>query len=151
MLLERDLIQSIGFRNVREGGAITGFQLRVRMPSYRGMAASLIDGIAVASAISSTSAPTCRCGPAGQDLHAAGAVGQRRRALAARRGRHRHGSLPGGLPDGVHEVSVELRLRMSYIPIEHQPLDLHVTKHVTLTPEAERRPLQVRRLASTAS
>ncbi len=27
----------------------------------------------------------------------------------------------GGLPDGVHEVSIELRLRMSYIPVEHQP------------------------------
>ncbi|WP_369622420.1 C-glycoside deglycosidase beta subunit domain-containing protein, partial [Pseudoalteromonas distincta] len=47
MLLERDLIQSVGFRNVREGGEITGFQFRVRMPSYRGMAASLIDGIGV--------------------------------------------------------------------------------------------------------
>src|SRR5690606_2650318 len=40
-------IQSVGFRNVREGDAVVGFQFRVRMPSYRGMAASLIDGIAV--------------------------------------------------------------------------------------------------------
>ena len=47
MLLERDLIQSVGFRNVTEGGRVTGFQFRVRMPSYRGMAASLIDGIGV--------------------------------------------------------------------------------------------------------
>src|SRR4051812_40183956 len=47
MLLERDLIQSVGFRNVREGGEVTGFQFRVRMPSYRGMSASLIDGIGV--------------------------------------------------------------------------------------------------------
>ena len=47
MLLERDLIQSVGFRNVRDGDRVTGFQFRVRMPSYRGMAASLIDGIAV--------------------------------------------------------------------------------------------------------
>ena len=47
MLLERDLIQSVGFRNVSENGTTTGFRLRIRMPSYRGMAASLIDGIAV--------------------------------------------------------------------------------------------------------
>ena len=47
MLLERELIQSVGFRNVRENGRITGFQLRLRMPSYRGMSASLIDAIAV--------------------------------------------------------------------------------------------------------
>jgi hypothetical protein len=45
VLLEKELIQSTGFRNVREGGSIVGFQFRVRMPSYRGMAASLIDGI----------------------------------------------------------------------------------------------------------
>ena len=31
--------------------------------------------------------------------------------------------LDGGLPQGVHEVSIELRLRMSYIPVEHQPID----------------------------
>jgi hypothetical protein len=37
MLLERDLIQSTGFRNVREGGEVTGFQLRVRIPNYRGL------------------------------------------------------------------------------------------------------------------
>ncbi|MCZ4328304.1 C-glycoside deglycosidase beta subunit domain-containing protein, partial [Brachybacterium paraconglomeratum] len=48
MLLERDILQATGFRNVRDGdGAITGFQIRLRMPSYRGMAASLIDGVAV--------------------------------------------------------------------------------------------------------
>src|SRR6478736_5421885 len=47
MLLERDLIQSTGFRNVREGGKVTGFQLRVRIPNYRGLYASLIDGISV--------------------------------------------------------------------------------------------------------
>ena len=36
MLLEKDLIQASGFRNVRSGGDVTGFQFRVRMPSYRG-------------------------------------------------------------------------------------------------------------------
>ena len=42
---------------------------------------------------------------------------------------------PGGLPDGIHEVSVELRLRMSYIPIEHQPSVFRATKRITLTSE----------------
>ena len=54
--------------------------------------------------------------------------------------------LQGGLPDGVHEVSIELRLRMSYIPVEHQPSTYKVTKHVTLSPESRRAPVQVRRL-----
>jgi sugar phosphate isomerase/epimerase len=48
----------------------------------------------------------------------------------------------GGLPDGVHEVSIELRLRMSYIPAEHQPSTYRVTKHVTLSPEAEGAPFK---------
>ena len=43
----------------------------------------------------------------------------------------------GGLPDGVHEVSIELRLRMSYIPDEHQPSTYRVdASHITLSPEA---------------
>ena len=92
MLLERELIQSTGFRNVRDGGEVTGFQLRLRMPSYRGMAASLIDGVSVRVG------RPCRRrrGRASLDvrrnhLHAAGAVGFRRCALAARGGSGRHG------------------------------------------------------------
>ena len=50
--------------------------------------------------------------------------------------------IPGGLPDGVHEVSIELRLRMSYIPVEHQPSTYTVTKHVTLSPEATGAPFK---------
>src|SRR6478752_3225237 len=143
MLLERDLIQSTGFHNVRDGGVVTGFQFRVRMPSYRGMAASLIDGIAV------------RVG----DLVDVGAdvplwtFGGRTYSLAELR--ESDGvrwpleeaavvtvPLEGGLPDGVHEVSIELRLRMSYIPMEHQPSTYKVTKHVTLSPEAEGAPFK---------
>lgn len=47
MFLERELIQSVGFANVREGDEVTGFRLHLRMPSYRGLAASLIDGVSV--------------------------------------------------------------------------------------------------------
>lgn len=36
-MLERDVIQSIGFRNVEEAGAVTGFQFKVRLPYYRGI------------------------------------------------------------------------------------------------------------------
>ncbi|SPL91861.1 unnamed protein product [[Actinomadura] parvosata subsp. kistnae] len=46
-MLERELIQSRGFRNVVTGGDIAGFQLLLRMPNYRGVWASLIDGVAV--------------------------------------------------------------------------------------------------------
>ena len=143
MLLERDLIQSTGFRNVHEGGAITGFQLRLRMPSYRGMAASLIDGVAV------------RVGsivdvPADVPLWT---FGGRTYSLAELqqsdgvRWQLEDAALvtvpwPGGLPDGIHEVSVEVRLRMSYIPIEHQPTVVRSTRFITLTSDLDGGPFQ---------
>lgn len=136
MLLERDLIQSSGFRNVREGGRITGFQFRVRMPSYRGMAASLVDGVAV------------RVGnlvdvPADVPLWTFGG-----RQYTLHELRNSDGvrwpleeaalvTVPfdGGLPQGVHELTIELRLRMSYIPLEHQPSTYRTSRTVTLAPE----------------
>lgn len=143
MLLERDLIQSVGFRNVRTDGAITGFQFRVRMPSYRGMAASLIDGIGVSIPGLVDIAPdvplwTLQGGTYTLDelwrsndlrwpLEDAAIVTV---------------PLAGGLPDGTHELSIDLRLRMSYIPEEHQPSRFQVTKHVTLTPEAQGAPFR---------
>jgi len=35
--MEREVIQSVGFRNTRENGEITGFQLKIRLPYYRGV------------------------------------------------------------------------------------------------------------------
>lgn len=143
MLLERDLIQSVGFRNVREGGAITGFQFRVRMPSYRGMAASLIDGIGVSipglvdvepdvptwtlQGRTYTLAELWESTDVRWQLEDAAIVTV---------------PLPGGLPDGIHELSIDLRLRMSYIPQEHQPSRYQVTKQVTLSPEASGAPFR---------
>ncbi len=143
MLLERDLIQSVGFRNVRENGEITGFQLRVRMPSYRGMAASLIDGIAVkVGDLVDVAADVPLWTLQGntytlQQLWDGDDVRWPLEEAAIVTVPH-----PGGLPDGVHEVSIELRLRMSYIPVEHQPSTYNVTKHVTLSPEADGAPFK---------
>lgn len=143
MLLERDLIQSVGFRNVREGGEITGFQFRVRMPSYRGMNASLIDGIGVRipglvdvapdeplwtlQGATYTLAELWESDGVRWPLEEAAVVTV---------------PMPGGLPDGIHELTIDLRLRMSYIPEEHQPTRHQVTKHVTLAPEAHGAPFR---------
>lgn len=143
MLLERDLIQSVGFRNVRENGVITGFQLRLRMPSYRGMAASLIDGVSVrVGDLVDVSADVPLWTLQGktytlQQLWDGDGVRWPLEDAAIITVPH-----PGGLPDGVHEVSIELRLRMSYIPQEHQPSTYNVTKHVTLSPEAKGGPFR---------
>ena len=41
-MLEMDVIQVRGFRNIVEGGKVTGFQFRVRSTYYRGMWLSLL-------------------------------------------------------------------------------------------------------------
>ena len=143
MLLEKHLIQATGFRNVREGSQITGFQLRVRMPSYRGMAASLIDGIAV------------RVGslvdvPVGVPLWTFGGTTYTLEQLWASDGVRWQLEdaavvtvpFPGGLPEGIHEVSIELALRMSYIPIEHQPTIARASRHITLSSETDGGPFK---------
>ncbi|MGY1802464.1 DUF6379 domain-containing protein [Blastococcus sp. SYSU D00922] len=46
-MLDHNVIQGRGFRNVVEGGRVTGFQFELRQPNYRGTAASLLDGVGV--------------------------------------------------------------------------------------------------------
>lgn len=136
MLLERSLIQSVGFRNVFQGGRAIGFQFRVRMPSYRGMAASLIDGIAVSVGNLVSVGPEVPLWEFGGGTYTLeqlwGSEGLRwpldEAAVVTV-------PLEGGLPPGVHEVSVELRLRMSYIPLIHQPSVFRETRMVTLVPQ----------------
>jgi len=136
MLLERDLIQSVGFRNVTDGGRVTGFQFRVRMPSYRGMAASLIDGIAVRVGGIVDVGPDVPLWTFGgrtytlQQLWEGDGVRWPLEEAAVVTVPH-----DGGLPQGVHELSIELRLRMSYIPVEHQPTTHRTSRKVTLAPE----------------
>lgn len=40
--MEKEVIQSVGFRNIEENGKITGFQFKVRLPYYRGVFLSQI-------------------------------------------------------------------------------------------------------------
>lgn len=35
--MEKEVIQSVGFRNTKQDGKIAGFQLKVRLPYYRGI------------------------------------------------------------------------------------------------------------------
>ncbi|MBN9170954.1 MAG: sugar phosphate isomerase/epimerase, partial [Microbacterium sp.] len=143
MLLERDLIQSVGFRNVREGGEITGFQVRVRIPNYRGLAAPLIDGISVrVDDVVDVGPEVPLWTLQGRtytlaELWDSDGVRWPLEEAAVVTVPH-----PGGLSDGVHEVSVEILLRASYIPIEHQPSRTRAARHVTLSPEADGAPFQ---------
>ncbi|MBN9605343.1 MAG: sugar phosphate isomerase/epimerase [Actinomycetales bacterium] len=143
MLLERSLIQSVGFRNVREGGEVTGFQLRLRMPSYRGMSASLIDGVVVrVGNLVDVPADVPRWTLQGREF----SLAEVQRSEGVRWPLEEAAIVtvphPGGLPEGAHEVEVELLLRMSYIPIEHQPSRFRETRHVTLSSELDGGPFR---------
>lgn len=35
--MEKHVIQSVGFRNIQENGQISGFQVKIRLPYYRGV------------------------------------------------------------------------------------------------------------------
>ena len=35
--MEKQVIQSVGFRNTKEDGKVTGFQFKIRLPYYRGV------------------------------------------------------------------------------------------------------------------
>ena len=35
--MEREVIQSVGFRNIKKDGNVTGFQFKIRLPYYRGI------------------------------------------------------------------------------------------------------------------
>ncbi|HYP73012.1 MAG TPA: DUF6379 domain-containing protein, partial [Microbacterium sp.] len=138
MLLEREILQSIGFRNVWEGDRIIGFQLQLRMPSYRGMAASLIDGVSVRVDDLVDVAPEVPL----WTLQGATYTLQQLWDSDGVRWPLEDPAIvtvpfAGGLPAGIHEVTIELRLRMSYIPLEHQPSTYRVTRRITLSPERD--------------
>ena len=40
--MEKHVIQSVGFRNIKEDGKVVGFQLKIRLPYYRGVFLSQI-------------------------------------------------------------------------------------------------------------
>jgi len=120
-MLEEQLIQASGFRNVGPDDAPTGFQLRVRSPYYRGLWGSLIEKPTVTVDGEEFAGDDIRWTlPTGDYSFA-----ELQTSLDARWPMDAPAVLtvpkPGGLARGIHDVTLELRLRMSYIPEELQP------------------------------
>jgi hypothetical protein len=131
-MLERTLFQSTGFRNTGPEGARDGFEFRLRLPSYRGLRASLVDGVDVAvdGVEFGHEANRYLIGGAEFTLPAL------REAADIRWPMDEAGVVrvakTGGLAPGVHEVTVRVRVRQSYIPIEFQPAVIVETRHATV-------------------
>jgi hypothetical protein len=120
-MLERTLVQSTGFRNTGAQGARTGFEFRLRLPSYRGLRASLVDGVDVTVDGEDFGHEVNRY----QIGHDEFSLSQLREATDTRWPLDQACVVlvakEGGLHPGVHEITVRVRVRQSYIPIEFQP------------------------------
>lgn len=132
-MLEEQLIQAAGFRNVGDDdGSPNGFQLRIRSPYYRGLWASLIEKPTVTVDGEEFDGSGIRWTlPTGDysfaELQASTDARWPMDAPAVL-------TVPraGGLEPGIHDVTLELRLRMSYIPEELQPSIWTATRKVVI-------------------
>ena len=127
-MLEVPMIQTRGFRNRAEG-----FQVRIRSPYYRGIWTSLIDGAWV-------TVDGERFGAESVRWHIDGADYSLEELQESADGRWPVDvpadlSVPREAPlsIGFHDVGVELRLRMSYIPEELQPTVWSESRRLVIT------------------
>jgi sugar phosphate isomerase/epimerase len=115
-MLDRNVIQGRGFRNVMEDGRTTGFQLEVRNPNYRGGWASLVDGIEVVVDGEKIADDVPLWTMQGRTY----TRDELRAARDLRWGLDETVTVtvpkPGGLAPGVHHVEVEVFVRRSYFP-----------------------------------
>ena len=115
-MLERAIIQQRGFRNVVEDGRVTGFQLQLRMPNYRGAAGSLIDGAEVTIDGDAWDAETPLWTLQGRTF----TLDQLRASTGVRWQLDEPATItvpkPGGLNAGLHRVAVAVYLRRPYFP-----------------------------------
>ena len=132
MMFEHQLIQATGFRNHGPVGARDGFEIRLRVPNYRGMRLSLLDGIDVTvdGEFFSHEITSLILGSVTFDLTA------QRAAATVRWAIEEPASVlvpkPGGLAPGIHDVKVAARVRSPYFPPQLQPLPVHAHRKATI-------------------
>lgn len=131
-MLERSLVQSRGFRNTGPEGDRTGFEFLLRLPNYRGMRASLADGVDVTVDGEHFPHTENRMVIQNREL----TLEQLRAATDLRWALDQPAivrvSKPGGLSIGVHEISVRVRMRQPYFPIEFQPSIITEARKATI-------------------
>lgn len=131
-MLERSHIQSSGFDNVSEGGAVTGFRVRLRQPNYRGTRVSLVEGIDVTVDGEAYPAAGNRYRIGGRDyahgelaglLDVRWPVGTTIDVIVPR---------AGGLTPGVHHVETVVWYRHPYFPPQFRPIPVRDGRHATI-------------------
>ena len=114
--MEREVIQSVGFRNITENGEVTGFQLKIRLPYYRGVFLSqlrpgtlIIDGerFEKEDIVWTVNGEDYTCEEMKCDWHTHWAV-TLPATLKVRK--------PGGLSQGYHDIVYGFCFTSSYMP-----------------------------------
>ena len=132
MMFEHQLIQATGFRNHGPVGARDGFEIRLRVPNYRGLRLSLLDGVDVTvdGEFFSHEITSLILGGVTFDLPAMRAATTVRWAIEA----PASVLVPkaGGIAPGIHDVKVAARVRSPYFPPQLQPLPVHAHRKATI-------------------
>lgn len=141
-MLERSVIQQRGFRNVTDGGKVTGFQLRLRNPNYRGAAGSLLDGVEVVVDGEKWDAEVPGWTLQGRTF----TIDELRSSTDVRWQLDELATItvpkPGGLTAGVHQVEVAVFLRRPYFPPAVSRSVFRASSKGTIVPSSEAGPLR---------
>ena len=141
-MLDRNTIQSRRFRNVVEGGRVTGFRFDLRNPNYRGGWASLLDGVDVVVDGEKVPDHLPLWTLQGRTL----TLDDLRASSDLRWGLEETATVtvprPGGLAPGVHSIEVVVHLRRSYFPPVIERSQFSDARKLVLVPEAPDGPLK---------
>ncbi len=120
-MLEPEVIQMRGFKNVVHDSRTTGFQVRVRCPYYRGIWASLLEGATVSVDGEAFPRETTQWTLNGKMFSASELTDDPEMRWPYEEPVILTVDKPGGLEPGIHNVQVSVTWRWSYIPVEMQP------------------------------
>jgi sugar phosphate isomerase/epimerase len=133
-MLEFPILQGRGFRNVEENGQVTGFQFQLRMPNYRGVAGSLLDGVKVV--VDGERVPDHV--PLWTLQDRTFTLDELRASTDVRWQLDEPATItvpkPGGLNTGVHAVEATVQLRRSYFPPEIDRTPFNITGQGVIVP-----------------
>ncbi|MBT2721156.1 DUF6379 domain-containing protein [Bacillus sp. ISL-46] len=128
-MFEQYLVCEDGFRNVVKEGEIVGFEVKLRIPYYRGLALSMINSIDIEvngipfaheDMVFSVETGSFPYSELSTVINNRWEMGEKA-ALFVKK--------TGGLTEGIHEVHAVVNLRISYLPWPNIGDD---TKHITL-------------------
>jgi hypothetical protein len=115
-MFDKYIICENGFQNISEGGKVTGFQLKARLPYYRGLGISMIEDLNLK--VDGNSVPR-------QDIQVTlhgntYSLDEMEKEYDDRWEFGEEGLLtvqqPGGLTPGEHQLELSPSLRISYLP-----------------------------------